>query len=62
MESKKLIKKTRELLGLSQTDFGKLIDKPNYTVSDYEKGRSIVPGDIVLKIKNIYDNITKHGN
>ena len=52
-----IVKDTREKLDLTQEDFARLIGKTRHAVSDYETGRSIPRGDILLKIIDMNESI-----
>ena len=52
-EISQYVKSVREKLGLTQFEFAKLIPKERYVISDYETGRSIPPGDVLLKIQEL---------
>lgn len=52
-EITKLVMDIREITGLSQTQIAIMVDTPRYNISKYEKGISIPPGDILLKLQKI---------
>lgn len=53
----KLIKETRKSLGITQAELAKLLGKGRTTITEYERGQIIPPGNILLKIQELEDNI-----
>ena len=53
----KLIKETRKSLGITQAELAKLLGKGRTTITEYERGQIIPPGDILLKIQSLERNI-----
>ena len=45
------IKGVRKKLGLTQEQFSKLLSSNRFNITNYETGRAIPPGDILLKIQ-----------
>jgi len=52
-EITKIVKKVRQITGLSQTQLSILVGTPRYNISKYELGLTIPPGDILLKLQKI---------
>ena len=50
METSAFIKESRKIMRLTQAQFGSLVGKSRLAITCYETGRSIPPGDVVLKI------------
>lgn len=50
MNIPKFIKSSRKAMGLTQHQFGLLISKNRLSVSSYETGRAIPPGDVIFKV------------
>ncbi|MCK5312772.1 MAG: helix-turn-helix transcriptional regulator [Desulfobacteraceae bacterium] len=44
------IKQSRKSLNLTQKQFGVLLNKHRSNITNYEIGRAIPPGDVVLKV------------
>ena len=53
----KLIKDARKALGITQAEFAKLLGKGRTTITEYERGQIVPPGDILLKIQELENNI-----
>lgn len=53
MEISKYIKKLRSKLGLTQKEFADKIGKDRSSIANYETGRAIPPGNILLKIQEL---------
>lgn len=51
MELNNYIKWVRETLGLTPTEFAKILGRTRPTIVKYEKGKLIPPGNILLKIQ-----------
>lgn len=47
------VKSVRAALGLTQEAFSQLINKRRYVVADYETGRTIPPGNVLVKIQSL---------
>jgi len=47
------VKDLRGSMGLSQQAFGSLIGKSRDAVTNYENGRAIPPGDVLLKMQKL---------
>jgi transcriptional regulator with XRE-family HTH domain len=61
MKNKELtdyVKKVREHLGISQAEFADRIGSNRANVANYETGRAIPPGDVLLEIQKVA-NATK---
>lgn len=50
MDTSFFVKEIRKSLGLTQQKLSELINKDRVNISLYETGRTIPPGDIVLKL------------
>ena len=50
MHTSQFVKQSRESLNLTQKQFGSLLNKNRSNITNYELGRAIPPGDVVLKI------------
>ena len=50
MNTKTFIKQSRKSFNLTQTKFGHLVNKKRTDITNYEIGRAIPPGDVVLKV------------
>ena len=48
------IKVLRKRLGLTQEDLSKKLGKTKATISDYEKGKSLPPLDILIQLSEIF--------
>jgi len=57
LEPKDIFKAVREKLGKSQTEFGKMFNKTQWCISDYETGRTFPRSDLFLKVKELYERI-----
>ena len=57
MNIAKYVKSVRAKLGLTQKDFAKRLDTYRTNITNYELGRAIPPGDILLKIQELENNI-----
>lgn len=55
LRSSDVIRQARSYLGLSQQDFGELIQRSQGVVSKYEKGTVRPNGDILIQCMNIID-------
>lgn len=52
MDIAEYIKKLRkEKLGLTQDEFAKLINSNKFNISNYETGRAVPPGNVLIKIQ-----------
>jgi len=51
------VKAIRSYLKLTQKDFGNKIGKTRCSIANYETGRAIPPGDILLKIQKLALNL-----
>ncbi len=57
MNIAKYIKELREKLNLTQKGLARKIGVPRGNIANYEVGRAIPPGDILLKIQELENNI-----
>jgi len=61
MKLSEYIKAVRTVRGDTQKDFAKRLGKDRATIANYEAGRSIPPGDVLLKIQKL-DDLTSRIN
>lgn len=54
------IKEIRNRLGLTQKQLAKKLGKERCTIANYEVGRAIPPGDILLKIQELEASLSKN--
>ena len=57
MEPNEFIKTMRKKLGLTQEELAALLRKPQSSISKYERGTSMPPGDVILKIQSLVVSI-----
>jgi len=62
-ETAKYIKDSRKELGLTQKQLAEIIDSKRSNIAKYETGRSMPPGDLVLRIQELLkkQSISKKG-
>ena len=58
MDIANYIKSVREKLELTQDEFAQKIKTKRANISNYEIGRAIPPGDILLRIQELENNIS----
>lgn len=51
MEIAEYIKDIRHKLGMTQEQFAQLLSSKRYNIANYETGRTIPPGNVLLKIQ-----------
>ena len=56
MDTSEFIKKTRSKLGFTQEEFAEKIGSKRCNIANYETGRAMPPGDIILKIQQMLSN------
>ena len=52
-EIQKYIKTVRKKLGLTQAQMAMIIKKKRYSIANYETGRAIPPGNVLLAIQKL---------
>lgn len=52
------IKQVRLNLKLTQRQFGEKIETKRHNIAKYETGRSVPPGDVLLKIQGLEQSLT----
>ena len=58
MNIAKYIKNLRKALEMTQSELAKAIDSNRDNIANYETGRAIPPGDVLLKIQSLDPNTT----
>jgi len=53
MKTSEFIRKARKRLGITQNEFAKRIGKSRCDIANYETGRTIPPGNVILKIQEL---------
>jgi len=61
MKIPEYIKAVRTVMGETQKDFAKRLGKSRVTITNYEAGRAVPPGDVLLKIQKL-DDLTSRIN
>jgi len=61
VEISEYIKAVRTVMGETQKDFAKRLGKDRTTITNYEAGRVIPPGDVLLRIQKL-DDLTSRIN
>jgi transcriptional regulator with XRE-family HTH domain len=54
-QTAELIRRAREKMGLTQSQFGALLGRPQSVVSKYERGLVEPPGGIIIQCMNMLD-------
>lgn len=50
------IKEARKRMGVTQEKFAEMIEKSRCDIANYETGRAIPPGDVILRIQEKLKN------
>ena len=61
MKISEYVKAVRTVRGDTQKDFAKRLGKSRVTITNYEAGRAVPPGDVLLKIQKL-DDLTSRIN